>query len=105
MATPNVVIEILKSSRGKENAYIDRFLCTLTKSCYPYLHWICEKRATSKARLSIKERVVIKPESKSDIHSSHTHGPNAVRGEMIKGITLMKERALNCETSTRSIHQ
>ena len=86
MATPNVVIEILKSSRRKENAYIDGFLCTLTKSCYPYLHWLCEKRETCKARLSTKERVVIKPGSRSDIHLSQTHGPNAVRGEIIKGI-------------------
>ena len=76
MATPNVVIEILKSSRGKEKAYIDGFVYTLTKSCYPRLHWLCEKRATCKARLSTKEGVVIKPESRSDIHSSHTHGPN-----------------------------
>ena len=76
---------------------------TLTKSCYPFLHWLCEKRATCKARISTKEGVVIKPESRSDIHSSHTHGPNPVRSEMIKGIALMKERALNYETSTRSI--
>ncbi|KAI6648413.1 hypothetical protein LOD99_8203 [Oopsacas minuta] len=103
MATPNVVIEILKSSRGKEKAYIDGFLYILTKSCYPYLHWHCEKRATCKARISTKEGVVIKPESRSDIYSSHTHGANPVRGEMIKGFTQMKERALNSGTSTRSI--
>ena len=102
MATPNVVIEILKSSKGKEKAYIDGFVYTLTKSCYPRLHWLCEKRATCKARLSTEE-VVIKPESRSDIHSSHTHRPNPMRAEIIKGLTQMKERALNSESSTRSI--
>ncbi|KAI6649667.1 hypothetical protein LOD99_6671 [Oopsacas minuta] len=103
MATPNVVIEILKSSRGKEKVYIDGYLYTLTKSCYPYLYWLCEKRATCKARVSTEEGVVIKPESRSVIYSSNTHGPNPVRGEMIKGISQMKERALNSETNTRSI--
>ena len=79
------------------------FVYTLTKSCYPRLHWLCEKRATCKASLSTKEGVVIKPESRSDIHSSHTHGPNPIRAGIVKGLTQMKERALNSESSTKSI--
>ena len=103
MATPDVLIEILKSNRGKEKACIDGFLYTLKRSCHPHLHWICEKRATCKARITTKDGVVINPPNKSEIILSHTHAPEPMRVEMIKGITRMKDRAVSSEDTTRSI--
>ena len=92
MATPDDLSEILKSNRGKEKACIDGFLYTLKRSCHPHLHWICEKRATCKARITTKDGVVINPPNKSEIILSHTQGPEPMRVEMIKGITRMKDK-------------
>ena len=61
------------------------------------------KPATCKASISINDANVVKPTIVADIHSSHTHGPNTSRIEMIEGVTNMKARATNSEESTRLI--
>lgn len=96
-------IEILKSSKNMEKAYIEGFIYTLNKSSPQLSHWVCENRGTCKARISTNDANVVKPTSVPDIHSSHTHGSNTSRVEMIKGITKMKTRAENSEESTRFI--
>ena len=46
---------------------------------------------------------VINPPNKTEVILSHTHGPESMRVEMIKGITRMKDRAVSSEDTTRSI--
>ena len=52
---------------------------------------------------SAKNAQHAKPQNNSDIHISHTHGPDSTRVALIKGISKMKDRALNSEDSTRCI--
>ena len=66
-------------------------------------HWVCEKRGTCKARLTTNDRIVVKPCKLADIYSSHSHGPDPTRLEIIQSITKMKDRSTNSEDSTRSI--
>ena len=58
-----------------------------------------QNRAICKARISTNDANVVKPTIVADIHSSHTHGSNTSRIEMIKGVTKMKARATNSEAS------
>ena len=67
-------IEILKSSKNKEKAYIEGFIYTLNKSPPQLSHWVCENRGTCKARISTNDANVVKLTSVADIHLSHTHG-------------------------------
>ena len=72
-------IEILKSSKNKEKAYIEGFIYTLNKFSPQLSHWVCENRRTCKARISTNDANVVKPTSVAGIHSSHTHRPNTSR--------------------------
>ena len=76
---------------------------TLNKTSSQFSHWVCEKRGTGKARLSTNDRIVVKPCKIADIYSSHSHGPDPTRFEIVQSITKMKDRAANCEDSARTI--
>ena len=102
MATP-LVIQITKTSKNKEKAYIEGFLYTLNKCSSQLSHWVCEKRGTCKARLTTNLRIVVIPCQIADINSSHSHGPDTKRFEIVQSISQMKDRATNSEDSTRSI--
>ena len=47
--------------------------------------------------------VIIKPTVLNDIYSSHTHGSDPVRIDMLKGYNKVKERSIDSEESTRVI--
>ena len=56
-----------------------------------------------KARVHTRGDVIIKPTLLNDIHSSHTHGSDPVRIDMLKGYNKVKERSIDSEESTRII--
>ena len=76
-------------------------MCTLNKYSSQISHWVCEKRGTCKARLTTNDRTFVQPCKLADIYSSHSHGTDPTRFEIIRSITKMKDRATNCEDSTR----
>ena len=102
-ASTQLTVEMLKTSKNKDKACIDVFLYTLSRFTSTGSHWVCEKRGTCKARLITQDRNVIKPTDMTDIHSTHTHAPDCLRVEMIRGLNTMKHRAMNSIDSTRSI--
>ena len=56
-----------------------------------------------KARLHTRDNQVIKPTFIGEIHSSHNHGSDPVRIDMLKGYNALKQHSLNSEESTRVI--
>ena len=103
MAAAPLTIEFLKSKRGKDKATFQGFVYTLTKSSSEVQQWVCEMRGMCKARVHTRGDVIIKPTLLNDIHSSHTHGSDPVRIDMLKGYNKVKERSIDSEESTRII--
>ena len=62
-----------------------------------------KNEALCKARLTTNLRIVVKPCQIADINSSHSHGPDTTRFEIVQSISQMKDQATNSEDSTRSI--
>ena len=56
---------------------------------------------TASARMHTKGDEIIKPTQINDIYSSHAHGSNLVRIEMLRGYNIVKEHSMNSEESTR----
>ena len=102
-ASTQLTVEMLKTSKNKDKAYMDGFMYTLSRFTSAGSHWVCEKSGTCKDRLIIQDRNVIKPTDMTDIHSSHTHAPDCSKVEMIRGLNTMKHRAMNSNDCTRSI--
>ena len=103
MAAAPLTIEFLKSRRGKEKAIFQGFVYTLTKSSSEVQQWVCEMRGVCKARMHTRGDVIIKPTVLNNIYSSHTHGSDPVRIDMLKGYNKVKERSIDSEESTRVI--
>ena len=103
MAAAPLKIELVETIRGKDKATFQGFVYTLTKSSLDVQQWVCENRGTCKARMHTKGDEIIKPTQINDIYSSHTHGSNPVRIEMLRGYNIVKERSINSEESTRVI--
>ena len=61
------------------------------------------KREGCKARLHTRDNQVIKPTFIDEIHSSHNHGSDPARIDMLKGYNDLKQHSLNSEESTRVI--
>ncbi|KAI6648643.1 hypothetical protein LOD99_8000 [Oopsacas minuta] len=83
MSAAPLKIELVKTIRGKDKATFQGFVYTLTKSSLDVQQWVCENRGTCKARMHTKGDEIIKPTQINDIYSSHTHGSNPVRIEML----------------------
>ena len=47
--------------------------------------------------------IIVKPDSLEVIHTTHTHGPDLPRIEMLKGYSEIKRQAKDSEIGTRSI--
>ncbi|KAI6655445.1 hypothetical protein LOD99_2280 [Oopsacas minuta] len=94
-------IELIKTIRGKDKATFQGFVYTLTKSSLGVQQWVCENRGTCKACMYTKGDENIKPTQINDIYSSHMHGSNPVRIEMLRGYNIVKERSINSEESAR----
>ena len=68
-----------------------------------YSKWVCEKRGVCKARLHTRDNQVIKPTFIDEIHSSHNHGSDPARIDMLKGYNALKQHSLNSEECTKVI--
>ena len=81
--TTTLNIELIKSTRGKNKAYIDGFLYTLDRtSLEGTQYWLCEQRGTCNALLTTSPaKAVLLPSVLTEILSSHTYGPNPTRSE------------------------
>ena len=91
--TTTLNIELIKSTKGKNNALIAG-----------NQYWLCEQRETCKARLTTSpDGAILIPSLFTEILISHTHGPNPARSEMLRGYQLMKDRALVSGEKTRTI--
>ena len=103
--TTTLNIELIKSTKGKNKAHIKAFLYSLNgASLAGNQYWLCEQRGTCKARLTTSpDGAILIPSLVTEILSSHTHGPNPARSEMLRGYQLMKDRALVSGEKTRTI--
>ena len=98
MATP-IIAEKIKSTRSKDKITIHGFIYTLNKSTNQFKHWVCQKRGTCKARITTNcVMVITKPKNFTEILESHTHGPDMVRIDMLRGYNNMEERAAEYRT-------
>ena len=98
-------IEIIKTTKAKNKAYLQGFLYTLNRvSAAGNQYWVCEKRGLCNARINTtQEGIVIKPTGVSEIISSHSHGPVPGRSQMLKAYQSMKECASNSGEKPRLI--
>ena len=81
----SLTIELIRSTRGKDKASIEGFVYTLTNFSRDVQQWVCEKIGVCKARLHARDNQVIKPTFIDEIHSSHNHGSDPARIDMLKG--------------------
>ena len=98
-------IEIVKTTKAKNKAYLQGFLYTLNRvSAAGTQYWVCEKRGLCNARINTTQGgIVIKPTEVSEIVSSHSHGPDPGRSQMLKAYQSMKECASNSGEKPRLI--
>ena len=92
MAT-NIIAETIRSTRGKDKLIINGFIYKMNKSTSELQHWVCEKRRHCKARVTTNANLVIIKLNPEEIQNSHTHGPDTLRIEMIKGYNQIKQGA------------
>ena len=104
--TTTLNIELIKSTRGNYKAYIDGFLYTLNRTSLEGTQYcLCEQRRTCNARLTTSPAgAVLLPSVLTEILSSHTHGPNPARSEMLRHYQSMQDRALVSGEKTRTIY-
>ena len=97
--------ERIKSTRGKDRIAIHGYIYTLNKSTTQVKHWVCEKRGTCKARVTINfDLFIVKPDT-TEILDSHSQGLDTPRIKMLQGYNKLKERAgQDPDQSTRSIY-
>ena len=88
-SSENLRIEKIKSIRQKEKVSINGFIYSLHTSG-DTLQWRCEKRGTCNARLHTDHDIVVKPDNPEAMLTSHTHGPDLARIEMLKGYSEIK---------------
>ena len=90
-------IEIVKTTKAKNKVNLQGFLYTLNRvSAAGNQYWVCEKHWLCNARINTAQGgIVIKPTEVSEIVSSHSHGPDPGRSQMLKDYQSMKECASN----------
>ena len=98
-------IEIVKTTKAKNKAYLQGFLYTHNRVIAAGNQYcVCEKRGLCNVRINTTQGgIVIKPTEVSEIVSSHSHGPDPGRSQMLKAYHLMKECASNSEEKHRLI--
>ena len=66
--------------------------------------WVCEKRATCKARIiTTQNGTVLIPTELSEILATHSHVPDLSQAQILQNYQSMKERANNSGEKTRTI--
>ena len=103
MSSHDVKIQRIHSIRKKDKAAVNGYFYSLHRASGDTLQWVCEKRGTCNARLHTIHDIVVKPADPDDISSTHTHGPDQSRIEMVKTYDKIKQQATESEMSTRLI--